>query len=67
MGEEGVGDGGGGGQGMGEEGGRGWGKRGRGREILGAGVIPKFVVFLLYFYVLQCKHSVSEVSNDVLR
>ena len=59
MGEEGVGQGGGGG--------RGWGKRGRGRETLGAGVIPKFVVFLLYFYVLQCKHSVSEVSNDVLR
>ena len=45
------------GSGGGGKGGGGWGKRGRGergggKEILGAGVIPKFVVFyqiLLYF------------------
>ena len=54
------------------EGGQGWGagisgtgvKGGGGREILGAGVIPKCCILpiLLYFYVLQCNNWVSEVS-----
>ena len=59
-------------KGDGEEGvwgGGGGGRGGRVREILGTGVIPVccILVILLYFYVLQCKHSVPEVSNDILR
>ena len=63
---EGAGDGDKGGGGRGRGGGDG-GRVGWGREILGAGVIPKFVVFTDYFYVLQCNNWVSEVSNRCIK
>ena len=48
---KGAGDGGKGSGGRGKRG-RGTGKRGRGREILGAGIIPKFVVFYRFYSIL---------------
>ena len=40
------------GRGMGEERAGDGGRGGRGREILGAGVIPKFVVFYRFYSIL---------------
>ena len=51
-GDKGVGGRGKGGPGTGEERVGDWGRGGKGREILGAGVIPKFVVFYQFYSIL---------------
>ena len=62
MGVKGAGDG-------GREGG-GRGKRGRGREIWGAGVIPKFVVFYRFYSIFMYLNAITgyqEYLIDVLK
>ena len=53
----------------GREGG-GRGKRGGGREILGAGVIPKFVVFYRFYSIFMYLNAITgyqEYLIDVLK
>ena len=59
-----------GGRGGGDKGGGGRGKKGRDREILGAGIIPKFVVFYRFYSIFMYFNAITGYQKyliDILK